>query len=289
MSVLVVASVLLAGCGGGTGEQSGPTPSSPAVSTLSPLPALPSTPPTGKIVADLRQSSRDAAAGRMQVWIGNETASPIRITKIVYRDPRFSKVVYGDRPRTNPSQSERGHSLKFPVPDCTAPINAKPTLTLEYDGRSTRIPVDDSIGIVKRYVSSRCLELAVARVAQLSWSERVTADGEGGKLELVVQPTGRRGGVLTIDEINGTPVIGTVGGESWHPKVTVNSDDPTRRIPLDFIPARCDPHAFAESGGATAFPIHLTLNGKPGQLVLRMTPAGARNTINVALAACGLE
>lgn len=289
MSVLVVASVLLAGCGGGTTERSGPTLSSPAVSTLSPLPAPPSQPPTGEILADLRQSSRDAAAGRMQVWIGNDTAAPITLTKIEYRDPRLSEVVYGDRLRTNPSQSERGHSLQLPEPDCSAPVTAKPKLTLEYDGRTTRIPVDDEIGIVERYVTARCLEVAVARVAQLSWSDQVARDGEAGRLELVVRPTGRPGGVLAIDEINGTPVLGAVGGSSWRPKVTVNSDDRPSRLALDVIPARCDPHAFAESGGATAFRIHLRLNGKPGQIVLRMTSTGAHNAIDFALAACGFE
>lgn len=289
MSVLAIASVLLAGCGGGAAERSGPQPSSPAVSTLSPLPALPSRPPTGKIVADLRQSSRDAAAGRMQVWIGNDTAAPITVTKIVYRDPRLSKVMYGDRLRTNPSQSERGHSLQLPEPDCAAPVTAKPTLTLEYDGRTTRIPVADEIGIVERYVTSRCLELAVAGVARLSWSDQVARDGEVGTLELDIRPPGRPGGVLTIDEINGTPVLGAVGGSSWRPKVIIRSDDEPRRVVLNVIPARCDAHAFAESGGATAFRIHLRLNGKPGQIVLRMTPAGARNAIDFALAACGLE
>lgn len=286
--MLMVTSAWLAGCGGGTADPES-QPSSPTISTLSPLPPPPSQPPSGRIVADLRQSSRDAAAGRMQVWIANDTAAPITPTKIIYRDPRLSAVVYGDRLRTNPAQSERGHSLQLPQPNCTAPVTAKPVLTVAHDGRSARVPVIDDIGIVERYVTARCLELAVAQVAQLSWSDEVARDGEVGTLELVIRPTGRPDGVLTIEEINGTPVLGAVGGASWQPKVTVNSDDPQSRLPLQVIPARCDPHAFAESGGATAFRIHLRLDGKPGQIVLRMTPAGARNAIDFALAACGLE
>jgi hypothetical protein len=225
----------------------------------------------------------------MQVWINNDTAASITLTKIVYRDSRLSQVVHGDRLRTNPSQSERGHSLQLPEPDCSAPITAKPTLTVEYGGRTTRIPVDDSIGIVERYVTARCLELAVTRVATLSWSDEVRRDGETGELSLVIEPTGRPGGVLAIDEINGTPVLGAAGGPSWRPNLTVRSQDEPRRVVLDVIPARCDAHAFAESGGATAFRIHMRLNGKPGQIVLRMTPTGARNAIDFALAACGLE
>lgn len=39
------------------------------------------------LVADLRQSSRDAALGRMQVWVGNPTDADVTPTAIAYVDP----------------------------------------------------------------------------------------------------------------------------------------------------------------------------------------------------------
>ena len=53
-------------------------------------------------------------------------------------------------------------------------------------------------------------------------------------------------------------------------------------------PARCDDHVFMESGGATAFLVDLHLDGRPGQLLLRMSPAGASAAIAFARDSCGL-
>ena len=74
----------------------------------------------------------------------------------------------------------------------------------------------------------------------------------------------------------------------WRPDVTVRSDGEPRRIELPVIPARCDGHAFLESGSATAFIVRLHLNGRPGDLVVRMSPAGAANALAFAREACGL-
>ena len=36
---------------------------------------------------------------------------------------------------------------------------------MTFDGRRVRIPVEDEADVVARYVASRCLELAVSKVA----------------------------------------------------------------------------------------------------------------------------
>ena len=90
-----------------------PTPE-PTVPTLSPIQLPPKGPPTGRLLADLRQSSRDAALGRMEVWIANDTARELTPTRITYRDPRFRSPVRGERLRPNPSRSERGYPLTLP-------------------------------------------------------------------------------------------------------------------------------------------------------------------------------
>ena len=57
-------------------------------------------------------------------------------------------------------------------------------------------------------------------------------------------------------------------------------------------PARCDEHVFMESGGATAFRVKLHLDtgdgkAEEGELIVRMSPAGASNAIGFARDSCG--
>ena len=72
--------------------------------------------------------------------------------------------------------------------------------------------------------------------------------------------------------------ISTEGGAVWRPDLTVRATDPPTELPLTMMPARCDDHVFMEGGGMTAFKIHLLLDGKPLDLVVRMSDAGAAAT-----------
>jgi hypothetical protein len=264
----------------------------PPVPTLSPIEVPPEGPPSGRLFADLRQSSRDAALGRMQVWIHNDTARDITPTRITYSDPRFRDPVPGERLRPNPSRSERGYPLALPSRPACGRHGGAPRLTVTYAGRTVRLPVADDTDIVRRYVVPRCLELAVDRVARIRFANRVPADhpGEGstGTLTLVVRPSGRPGHVVTIDTVGGTPLFSAAGRSAWTPRTRIRSDGPVRRIELPVQPARCDAHVFQEAAGATAFLVGLHLDGRAGRFVVRMDPAGAASAISFALASCGL-
>ena len=293
---LVVALLLLAGCSSSDPDAAAPevSPSpSRSIRTLSPLPMPTQPPPTGKLVADMRQSSRDAAAGRMEVWIDNDTADAITPTRITYRDPRYRTTLTGTRleGRFIPSQSERGFPLYLPPrPACGHP-NGSGTVTVEYAGGSQAVEVEDSTDVAGRYATSRCLEIAVGKVADLSWDDEVPFSGTVGDpstLTLVVRPTGEPGATITIDTVSGTPVLAPVGADAWRPDATITGTDEPSRIELPLKPNRCDAHAFQESGGATAFKIGLHLDGKPGQITLRMSIPGAKNAIDFARATCGM-
>ena len=288
---------VLAACGGDDDNGSpdaGPEPSpTKSLYTLTPIPLPPKPPPSGKLIADMRQSSRDAAANRFEVWINNDTADTIAPTRITYSDGRFQTTLPGTRLRDIPSQSERGFPIYQPEQPACDSSARHGEVTVEYGDTKVTVPVDDETDVVGRYTSSRCLEIAVSKVAELSWDDDVPPDEEGvvganGTLTLVVQPTGAAGPALTIDTISGTPVLAPVGADVWRPDVTVTGDQPPQRIPLPLKPNRCDAHAFAESGGATAFKIGLHLDGKPGQITLRMSATGAANAINFARATCGM-
>jgi len=295
---LLLAALLTAGCSaddGPSGRAAGDSPA-PAVSTLTPVPLPPEGPPTGRLFADLRQSSRDAALGRMEVWIGNDTARDLIPTRITYTDPRFRRPIPGERPRLAPARSVRGYPLTRPSrPACARRVAAAATparVSVAYAGRTVRLEVTDDNDIVARYVASRCLELAVDRVARIGFANRVPVDrpGEGstGVLTLVARPTGQPGHTLTIDSVGGTPLLSAAGRSAWAPRARVRGDGPVRRIELPVQPARCDDHVFLEAAGATAFLVGLHLDGRPGRLVVRMEPAGAAAAIAFARASCGL-
>ena len=55
----------------------------------------PKPPPTGKLIADIEQSSRDGAANRFQIWIDNDTDATITPTKVTYHDDRFQTALPG--------------------------------------------------------------------------------------------------------------------------------------------------------------------------------------------------
>jgi hypothetical protein len=290
-ALVVVAALLLAGCSDSDGQSAAPEPApSRSIRTLSPLPTPTQPPPTGKLVADMRQSSRDAAAGRMEVWIDNDTADEITPTRVTYHDPRFRTTLLGTRLRPVPSQSERGFPLYLPPrPACDHPRGSG-TVTVEYGDTSKTIEVEDSTDVAGRFTTARCLEVAIARVALLAWDDDVPFSGEvgdPGTLTLVVRPSGRPGQTLTIDTVSGTPVLAPVGTDVWRPDATVHGTDAPSRIDLPIKPNRCDDHAFMEAGGATAFKIGLHLDDEPGQITLRMSIPGAKNAIDFAKASCG--
>ncbi len=292
----VVALTVLAALGGcgddAASDSAAPSPESPSISTLSPLPIPDMGPPEGELVADLRQASRDSALGRFQVWIGNGLAQEIDPTRISYVDPRFRAPILGERLRPDPADSERGYPLALPShPACGE--TGRGRVVVAYDGRQATIPVEDEADIVARYVASRCLQLDVEKVAHLSFEDEVAVDREGkgsiGALVLVARPTGRSGPPLTIASVGGTPVLTAQGLRPvWRPDFTVRGDGPIRRIELPVRPARCDGHAFLESGSATAFLVQLRLGDRSGELIVRMSDAGARNAIRFARDSCGL-
>ena len=299
----LVAGTLLAGCGDARDPGADPTPTgsppaapSPSVVALSPLPPAPSQPATGRLYADLRQSSRDAALGRMEVWIRNDRERDLTPTRITYVDGRLQAPLRGERLRLDPARSIRGYPLYLPTRPACGSDATNGRVVVEHDGRRETLPVEDEADVVARFVATTCLLLRVAAVADLSFADEVAVDrpGEGsiGTLVLVVRPSGRPGaGSLTIDTVAGTPLLSSYQEPVWSPGVTVRSTGQVQRVALPVHPARCDEHVFMESGGATAFRVRLRLDvagrEQAGELIVRMSPAGASAAIGFARDSCG--
>jgi hypothetical protein len=291
----------LAGCGGNDDDKSNPSaepgasPTKPLY-TLTAIPLPPKPPPSGKLIADIEQASRDSAANRFQVWIDNDTDSTITPTAVTYNDDRFQTPLPGTRLRDIPSQARRGFPIYEPDhPACDRTAESG-TVTVDYtvngEQKSETVPVSDEAEVVERVASSTCLELAIARIADVHFADEVTASGDGGKgsigtMTLVIDTTGKPGPTLVIDSIVGNPVLSPGELGVFNANLTVKGDEPAQRLPIPVKPSRCDAHAFGESGSFAAFAINVHVDGEAGQFVLRLSPAGAVNAIAYAKASCG--
>ncbi|WP_220794345.1 hypothetical protein, partial [Nocardioides pelophilus] len=131
----VIAAVALAGAlascathendaDGADGERGEPAPSYSIV-------PVPPRPMTGTLDAVLRQSSRDAARGRMQVWVFNGTEDDVEPATITYVDPRLSEPIVGQRVRSIPSGLERGFPLPLAGPRCGRVGQEPPALVVD--------------------------------------------------------------------------------------------------------------------------------------------------------------
>lgn len=287
--VALLALPAVTGCSGGDAAKVSAEPSR-SIRTLTPLPLPPRPPATGRLYADMRQSSRDAAAGRMEIWIDNDTARRLRPTRIAYDDPRFHTTLSGTRLRSIPARSEVGFPIRLPGrPACDHP-RGHGTVVVAHGTTTTTLRVADSTDVAGRYTRARCLEFRIDEVAGLSWSDDVPFSGTAGDpatLTLLVEPSGKPGPALRIDTVSGTPVLAPVDGDVWRPNATIHGTDEPTHIDLPVKPNRCDAHVFAESGGATAFKVGLHLAGEPGQITLRMSVPGAANAMRFARDSCG--
>ena len=289
---------VLAACGGNDDHDgaasAAATPGPHKTITMVPLPPPP--PPSGQLIADIEQWSLDAANGRFEVYIDNDTDTTITPTNVSYSDERFRTPLPGTRLRDIPSQAKLGFPIYIPDRPACDRTATSGTVTVDYtvDGekKSSTVPVSDVNNVIQRVASARCLELSVAQIAHLRFAHKVTASGDGGKgstgaLTLVIDTTGRPGHTLVIDTVTGNPLFSPGDLGVYKANITIKGDQPSRTEQVPILPARCDAHAFGESGNFAAFAFNVHLDGQPGQFVLRMDTTTARNAIHYAKASCG--
>ena len=281
--------LVLGGCASSGSESAAPSsPSSSPVKTLTMLPA-PEKTLSGELTAELQQSSRDVALGRFQVWITNGLQEDIRPRRIVYRDALLTKPVEGERLRGIPSGSYRGYPLELIEPTCGGE-EAGATVTVFYGGESVEIPVDDETQVVGRWSKERCAERAIERVAALEWSPGMRIEGSGADavalFRLTAHPTGRDGS-YTIDTVTGTPLYTSADGDFWTVDEKVSGKGADTTIELPAQPARCDIHAFGSATGGTTFFVNVTIDGKPSQVRVAMSPEVTDEAFSYAAEVCG--
>ena len=140
---------VLAACGGNddktpasAGPEASPTKS---LYTLTPIPLPPKPPPTGKLIADIEQSSRDGAANRFQVWIDNDTDEHHHADEGDLPRRPVPDGLPGTRLRDIPSQARRGFPIYQPDQPACDRTASSGTVTVDYtvngEHKSETVPV----------------------------------------------------------------------------------------------------------------------------------------------------
>lgn len=247
------------------------------------------TPLSGELSAYLGQSSRDVALNRFQVWIRNGLDQDIRPRRIVYSDTLLSRPERAGRLRSVPSGSYRGFTLDLIEPRCNAKGTRPAVVTVDYGTDEVTIPVEDETHVTGRWAEERCAERAIDRVATLEWTG-VRVEGSGkkaiGLFQLTATPTGS-GGSFTVDTVTGTPLYTSAEGDAFEVHQEVRGTGAPVTMELRARPARCDIHAFGAASGGTTFFVNVTIDGRPSQIRLAMSPEVTDQTYAYAGEVCG--
>lgn len=251
-----------------------------------PLTAL----PTG-VTIDVYQTRIDYAEHKIEVAIANGSDSPLTVTGLSFSSPAFTPpATYPRAPSTVRPHDEIDFRLLLPLADCAATSSA-PTVKLKFtydgdDGVAVLSP-HDRMGQLPKIAAEDCRNGAVTAVASITPSSTLrytTIDGtKAAVLDFTVTPTGA-GGILTIDDVRGTVLVGAVDPVSGKVGDTVplGIDAGRARQPIVFsltlLPARCDPHVVLEDKRGTFFTFTVTTKLDVGRIFI-----GVNDDVRIAL------
>lgn len=257
------------------------------------------------LAVTIGQSRSDWAARIVQITVANAGTEDVDVTGAVLTSPLFDGDAAADRERRVPAGTTRSLSVPLgepvcgPVPASVPPASA--ALTLADDAGRTavlRTTADDPRGHLPRIHGEDCAAQAVAAGARLAVADHLDTAESGGQLvgTLTVDLTPLLGGPsVQVTQIDGTVLLGPLGGASWStPALTtagagaVGEPDGPRSAALSFLPARCDAHAVAEDKRGTYLGVHATVDGVAQPVFYVGVPDDVRGAVHEYMGtACG--
>ena len=230
--------------------------------------------PDGVTIAVLQNRS-DYASRTLEISVTNGSPDALQLETAVFESPRFTEPAEWSRGTTLAASATVNLRVILPSSVCDPEDDSDPTVTLAFvtadgaDGRATVVPTDplDRLATIAR---EDCLGQAVAAVAPLEMSADLawTPGGHApAQLGLLATPNAA-GGSLVIESVDRTVLLSVVAEgqpvESLPIDLRVAAPDVGAAVRVDFIPARCDPHAVAEDKRGTFFPAHVTVTATDG-------------------------
>lgn len=253
------------------------------------------------VTIDVYQGRFDYADHKLEVSVANATSLPFTVLALSFSSPTFTPPVdYERAPTTIRPGDTVNFRLLLPPADCSA-SSGTPRVHVRYvfgenAGSATKdtpasgaadFTPHDRMGQLPTIAAEDCRDDAVAAVAAIrpaSALRYVTMAGqETAVLDFTATPTGA-GGLLTIDDVRGTVLVGALDPATGKVGDTVplGLDIGAATFPVTFsltlIPARCDPHVVLEDKRGTFFTFTVTTKLDTGRIFI-----GVNDAVRVAL------
>lgn len=287
--------MMLAACNSGPGPEGSPHSASASVpQSPTPIGGLPA------ISAQINQFRDNYARQIIEIQLTNNTPEPVTVLDASLRSGLFSAPITWDPPAGGielPPRQTKSLPAQLPEPTCTGigepsggPTTVqgdKPTLRITTQptvpGQATLEPADPH-GVLTRNNSEQCVSKAAEAIAEFRPVPELDAGEKGGtavvRIRILPRPSPQEGSgstqgggdprsearSLTIEKIDGTPLIAEEPSQPWPRGVEVREGGPASELRLVIRPARCDPHAVAEDKVGTLFPLRITVAGQQGVL-----------------------
>ncbi len=198
------------------------------------------------------------------------------------------------RLRPIPSGSYRGYTLDLIRPRCGAARgSSRATVTVEFGEDEVTVPVEDETQVTGRWADERCAELAIDRIAPLTWTGH-RGPGDRQRRDRPVpadRDPDRPGRLVHGDTATGTPLFTSADGDFWTSARTSRAPADPVTMALRAKPARCDIHAFGSATGGTTFFVNVTIDAgsQKGQAQIRlaMSPELTNQAFAYAGEVCG--
>jgi hypothetical protein len=292
-SLLTCAAVLLAACGGGSGDASSGGAVDPARGPgRTGQVADPGAAEAGLHVR-VERSRLYETTRTLKLTVGNPGRDAVEIRAPQLRSPLFEVVAASDRRSlVRPGREALSMPLAYGAARCDADPDDEPAaLSLVLDGEPSVLDLPDHPpGALGALHGAECAAAAVAEAVTLRFGEGWAPDPDGrsatGHLELELRADSlpSRAAVRRLD---GTVVFSVdVGDGAGSGLPEVRRDRPRATVPVTVTAARCDPHALIESKRTHSFVAWVALDdGDPVRWVLEAT-GEARRATDALLAAC---
>jgi hypothetical protein len=250
------------------------------------------------ISAQINQFRDNYAKQIIEIQLTNNTPEPVTVLDASLHSGLFSAAITWNPDAGGielpPRQTK---SLPAQLPEATCPGTGDPTAdptnlasdtpTLRITtqpavpGQATLEPVDPH-GVLTRNNMEQCVSKAAEAIAEFRPVPELDAAEKGGtavvRIRILPKPSPqsasgsaqgsgeppREPRVLTIEKIDGTPLIAEEPSQPWPRDVEVREGGPDSELRLVIRPARCDPHAVAEDKVGTLFPLRITVAGQQG-------------------------
>ncbi len=241
--------------------------------------------PSG-ITVDVYQSRIDYSEHKLEVAVTNSSTKQFTVLALSFSSPVFRPAVdYERAPTTVRPGTTTDLRLLLPPADCSA-APGTPTVRLRFafgeaggdiETGAVALAPHDRMGQLPVIAAEDCRDGAVAAVATIAPASAIRYTTLAGEktaiLDFTVTPTGD-GGLLTIDDVRGTVLLGaldpTTGriGDTVPLDLSVVSTTTPIMFSVTLVPARCDPHVVLEDKRGTFLTFTVTTKLDTGRIFI---------------------